>query len=175
MDTRRHSRLPRPIRRLQHRIGYRGFFLITLGIVDTFQGWNFIEPGNPGQAVSNAYLARAIAFDDLEWSNWTWAVIWWIVAAFCFYNAFKKQRDHWGFLAAIFVKVFYVVALIYATSNGMSDGPRRIAVWTWFAITVWIMSRLPEPPWTLVDLNDEMEDIERSGELPTHTERGEDA
>jgi hypothetical protein len=163
---------PRLFRRLVRRVGFRGYFLLTLGIVDVFQGINFIRPGSPGQARSNAYLADAIPFHNPDTSNWTWAFAWWIVALFCFYNAFKKCRDHWGFIMGISIKVAYVVSLIYGTTHGMLDGPRRIAVWAWITTAVWVMSRLPEPPWTLIDFNEEME---HSGEIPKIRGGGEDA
>jgi hypothetical protein len=136
-------RAPIPVQHFIHRIGFRGYFLATLAIVDVFQGLNFVQPGSAGQVVTNSYLADAIPF-------------------------------HWGFLAGIIIKVAYVVSLIYGTMHGMPDGPRRVVIWMWILTAVWVMSRLPEPPWDLIEMN---EDIERSGEihLPPHREGGEDA
>ena len=163
---------PRPLRTLIHRIGFRGYFLLTLAVVDVFQGLNFVQPGNPGQAQTNRYVGAAVPFDNPDTANWTWALAWWVVAAFCVYNAFKTTRDHWAFLMAIFIKVAYVTAMVYGSMHGMIDGPRRIVVWAWFASTVWVMSRLPEPPWTLIDLNEEIED---SIEILRRDQGGEDA
>jgi hypothetical protein len=171
----RRRRAPLPVLHFIHRIGFRGYFLATLGIVDVFQGFNFIYPGSEAQAASNAYLADAIPFHQMETALWTWAFAWWLTAAFCFVNAFRITRDHWGFLAAIVIKVAYVVTLIYGTMHGMPDGPRRVAIWAWITTAVWVMSRLPEPPWDLIEMN---EDIERSGEIllpPRNRDGGEDA
>lgn len=162
------------LKRLRRRVGFRGYFLATLAVVDVFQGFNFVRPGSLGQALSNAYLADAIPFPDLYVSLWIWAALWWTVAVICFYNAFKKCRDHWGFIAAITIKVAYVVTLIYATTNGMPDGPRRVAIWAWITTAVWVMSRLPEPPYDLIGLDEEYE-RERTGEIPTIGEGGERA
>jgi hypothetical protein len=167
-----HWKTPNLIRRLIHRVGFRGYFLATLALVDIFQGLNFIHPGSVVQAASNAYLADAIPFHEEETSVWTWAFAWWLTAAFCLVNAFRTTRDHWGFLAAIIIKVAYVVSLIYGSMHGMPDGPRRVVIWAWITTAVWVMSRLPEPPWDLIDFNEE---IGHSGEIPAHGEGGEDA
>jgi hypothetical protein len=170
----RRWKTPSVPRRLRRRVGFRGYFLATLAIVDVFQGLNFIHPGSTGQALSNTYLADAIPFRNIEMSNWTWAFAWWLTAAFCLYNAFKRCKDHWGFIAAITIKVAYVVSLVYATMHDMPDGPRRIAIWAWITTAVWVMSRLPEPPYDLIDLNEQYEQ-ERTGEIPTHGEGGDGA
>jgi hypothetical protein len=156
-------RLPRAIRSLRHRVGFRGYFLLTLGVVDIAMGLSFIRPGSPGIAVSNSYLAAAIPFHDLALSNWTWAFAWWLVAAFCFVNAFKVGRDHWGFGMAVAIKVAYVVASIYAVQHGQPDGWRRVIVWSFITSSVWVMSRWPEPARTLAELNRE---IEETGDIP---------
>lgn len=160
---------PALVRHLVRRIGFRGYFLLTLAIVDIFQGLNFIRPGSTVQAQSNRYLADAVPFHNPEVANWTWAFAWWVVAAFCLYNTFKICRDHWGFITAIAIKVAYVASLVYGTLHGMPDGSRRIVIWAWFASTVWVMSRLPEPPWTLLDLDGE---LERTAEIPRAEEGG---
>jgi hypothetical protein len=99
-----HWKTPNLIRRLIHRVGFRGYFLATLALVDIFQGLNFIHPGS--------------------------------------------------------------------VVHGMPDGPRRVVIWAWITTAVWVMSRLPEPPWDLIDFNEE---IGHSGEIPAHGEGGEDA
>jgi hypothetical protein len=168
--------LPAPVRHFIHRIGFRGYFLATLAFVDVTQGFNFISPGSGAQAASNAYLADAIPFHEERTSLWVWAFAWWLTAAFCIVNAFRTTRDHWGFLAAIIIKVAYVVTLIYGSMHGMPDGTRRVIIWAWITTAVWVMSRLPEPPWELIELNGEIEDIERSREIPPpHRGGGEDA
>jgi hypothetical protein len=157
-----------PVRRFPHRIGFRGFFLASLAILYVFQGLNFIFPGGTAQAAANVYLADAVPFPEYETSIWTWAFAWWLAAAFCIVNA-VRTRDYWGFLAALVIQVAYVVTLIYGTLHGMPDGPRLLVIWAWITVAVWLMSRLPEPPWNLIELNDE---IGRSGEIPPSLRAG---
>jgi hypothetical protein len=148
----------RALRRLRHRIGFRGYFLLTLALVDVFAGLAFVRPASVASAETNNYLAKAIPFNDVNLANWTWAFAWWLVAAFCIVNAFKTERDHWGFGMAVAIKVAYVVTLVYATQHGMPDGWRRVVIWSFVASSVWVMSRWPEPARPLAVLIQEIEE-----------------
>lgn len=168
-------RIPPIVWHVVRRVGYRGYFLLTLAVVDVFQGLNFVRPGSSVQASSNVFIAEAIPFGDLDVRLWAWALAWWAVAVFCVWNAFKTSRDHWGYLSAIFIKVAYVTVLVYGTTHGMPDGWRRVTIWAWFASTVWVMSRLPEPPWTLIDMDSGIREAQEHAAEVEKEEDGDDA
>lgn len=170
MNLRAHS-AARILRRLRHRVGFRGYFLLTLAAVDIFNGLAFVAPAGSVSAETNRYLAAAIPFDDVNLSNWTWAFAWWLVAAFCIVNAFKKGSDHWGFGPAIAIKVAYVVTFVYAAQHGLADGWRRVVIWSFVASSVWVMSRWPEPPRPIAVIAKEMDEtaeIQRIRDGDTH-------
>jgi hypothetical protein len=163
-------RTPVFAKRLTHRVGFRGTDLLMLAAVDFAYGHTFISP-DPGQQVTNGYLAAAIPFRDHEMSMWAWAFMWWITGAFCLINAFRRE-DQWGYGMAIALKVAFVTAILYGSAHGMPGASTRAIVWVF--VTGWVVAaaRRAEPRRDIVVVARELEE---TGELPRVEGRGEDA
>lgn len=161
-------RKPAWLCRLMVRVGNRGQFLLLMGLLDVFIGYDFLHPSNAATALNNSYIARAIPIESYEASVWVWAFGWWMVAAFCIVNAFKHD-DHWGFGMAISIKVAYVVAALFAVQAGLPNASRLIVIWSVIAAIVWRIARWPEPSRPIEELAAE---IEATGEVPPPRDSG---
>jgi hypothetical protein len=157
---------------LARRIGRRGYFLLTLALVDFAYGRTFVWPADPGARVVNGYLTELVPFAADGAAAWVWMMAWWVVGAFCLVNAFRRE-DRWGYGMAVGIKIIYVGALTVAASEGMPNGTTRALVWMFIASAVFLISTWPE---ARRDIQDVAAEMERTGELPrVREEGGEDA
>jgi branched-subunit amino acid ABC-type transport system permease component len=163
-------RSPTVVRRLTHRVGFRGMTLLLLAAVDFAYGRTFIQP-DPGQQVVNDYLSAAIPFAGPEVSRWAWAIAWWITGLFCLVNAFRRE-DRWGYGMAIALKVAYIVAIVSGGLNGMPNSTVRGIVWGFITAWVVVEARRAEPH---RDIGAVAREMEETGDLPRVEGRGEDA
>jgi len=163
-------RLPDPIRHLAHRVGFRGYFLLMLAVVDFAYGMTFLRPDEAGQAITNRYLAEALPVDNLTAAAWIWACAWWVTGLICLVNAFRRE-DFWGYAAALALKVAYLTAVGYGALHGMPNATTRLIVWGFIAGLVVAEARRPEPTRDIFTVSRE---LDQTGGLPPG-EEGPDA
>jgi hypothetical protein len=135
---------PGLLARLVHRVGYRGFILLTLAVVDFAYGRTFVWTDDPGARITNSYLVNAIPIADHVAGQWLWLTAWWGTGLFCLVNAFRRN-DHWGYGMAVALKILYVGAIVLAGERGMPNATTRLIVWTWIAVMVFVEARRGEP------------------------------
>lgn len=151
--------------RLRHRIGRRGYFLLTLAAVDFAFGYRFIVPDSVGQAMQNRWLAEIVPVHDHEVSLWIWALSWWMTGCFCLVNAFRRQ-DAWGYGMAFSLKVAFVAANWLAGSQGMPGSTTRVLVWSFIASAVLVIAKWPEPRYSFPEVAQELENTGEIRRIP---------
>lgn len=147
---------------LRHRVGRRGFFLLTLAVVDFIYGRSLVYPETEAQALSNRWLADVIPGLGQQESLWLWAITWWVVGALCAINSLLRS-DVWAYSAAFALKVAWVAANAVAGLSGMPGAINRCLVWGFIAACVLMIASWPEPRNSLPEV---FRDIEQSGEIP---------
>lgn len=147
---------------LKHQVGRRGYFLLTLAVVDFAYGWMIVFPDTPAQRAQNVWLAEVIPGLDTGPSLWVWAIGWWVTGAFCLVNAFRKD-DRLGYGVAFSLKVAWTAANAVAGFGGMPGSATRCLVWGFFASCVLVIAKWPEPRNSLPEI---VREIEQSGEIP---------
>ncbi len=126
------------VRRAAHRhVGRRGAALIGFGIVDAVYGASLISHSG---VVPNA---TARWFETIG-PMWLWVGLWWAVAVFCFASAVVTTRDVWGFLAAIGLKVWWVI-LCFAGWRSGEVGLGAVGLWFGLAYFAALFAGWPEP------------------------------
>lgn len=163
-------RSPGLVVRLARRVGRRGYFLLTLALVDFAYGQTFVWPADPGQRITNGYLIRLVPFVNAEAAPWFWALAWWITGLFCLVNAFRRA-DRWGYGMAVGLKIVYIGACLVAATEGMPNGTTRAIVWIFIASAVFLISTWPEAH---RDIRTVAREMEESGEIPRVRDEGGD-
>lgn len=72
-----------------------------------------------------------------------WAVMWAGVGLVCLVHAFRKD-DHVGFVAAIGVKIVWVIGAVAGSVAG-EVAPVGVLLWAFVAVIVWRISALADP------------------------------
>jgi hypothetical protein len=112
-----------PFRRLAHRIGRRGCFLLFLALVDVLIAYSM----TPFTAVAQLPLYRHFTeYLPLQ----VWAAIWTAVGLTCAVQAFA-HRDHFAFALASALK--FTWAALYLSAWTIDDIPRG-----WVGAVIWI-------------------------------------
>lgn len=119
--------------------GYRGRALLILGILDIAVATSLVQLILSGRGTaSSGFIARAIPPEVL-------AGMWVAVAASCLIFAFR-ERDAFGWAAAIGIKVFWgLLSLVGWFSGEIPNGYLGAVIWWAFGALVWLISRWPEP------------------------------
>lgn len=128
----------------RQRLGLRGEILFALGLVDFAQAWTM-------------WTDQTSSINDWFESvlpPYVWVALWTTVGVSCLVHAFR-QDDHLGFVAAIGIKVIWVIGAFaaWALSNVTPVG---VALWALVAFIVWRISRLTEP--TFLERSDGRDD-----------------
>lgn len=125
------------IRRLGHRLGRRGAFLLFLAGLDVVISISLYAPPDP-QPPSVSYVAGLAPL-------WAWGTLWACCAVLCAVNALRRV-DRVGYGAAMAVKVLWGLSLAGGALTGhIPRGMFSAAVWLTFAAVVWLISTWPEP------------------------------
>lgn len=125
-------------RRLTHRVGRRGAFLLFLSFVDAIYALSLAAP------TADARRNPTFMFIAHSAPLWAWAALWGCVSAVCFVGAFLRH-DRWAFAAAMFLKVLFGVTLLGAQLVAHIDRAYvGAAVWLVFAAVTYLISTWPE-------------------------------
>lgn len=126
---------------LRGRLGYRGDFLLFLGLVDLVQAVSML--GGTATGASYAWFAQVAPLP-------AWAVLWGGTGLVCLYHAFRRD-DHFAFVAAFGMKLVWGIgsfaAWIFAEVT-----PLGAVLWLVFGALVWRVASWPEP----VDLGEDV-------------------
>jgi hypothetical protein len=154
---------------LRHQVGRRGYFLLTLAVIDAYYGWVFVSPETPSMAMQNRFLADVIPFATPAVALWVWAIGWWTTGAVCLVTAFRVD-DRFGYGAAFSLKIAWIAANALAGFEGMPGAWTRVIVWSFVASSVLVIAKWPEPRHSLPEI---IEEIQNSGEMPRVFDDGE--
>jgi hypothetical protein len=131
--------------KVRHSVGHRGAALLGFGIFDLVYGWTKMIHPDPISAQSQQ---MRLLGDLFPWwpSHITimgWGYLWWVVGAMCIANAFRRD-DRWGYGAAIGIKVSWIVANVWAWSQGLIGGGATVATWGFVLYVTMILAIRPE-------------------------------
>jgi hypothetical protein len=149
------------LERLRIIIGWRGFFLLAIGIFDLVWGWTRLIHPDPVIASSQQLqlIGQLFSFIDGPKTILTWGYLWWLTGVICIIHAFRRD-DMWGYGAAMGIKVSWIGANWFAWKHGLVGGGGTVAIWTFILIVVTGLAWRPETVRTdaLVD--------SQTGEIP---------
>jgi hypothetical protein len=151
-----------PLAHLRHQVGRRGYFLLTLAVIDVYYGYSFIHPDSPAIASQNSYMLDVIPLTSHAQALWVWAAGWWMTAAFCLVSAFRTN-DRLGYGMAFSLKIAWISANALAGFDGMPGAFTRCVVWSFIASSVLVIAKWPEPRHSLPEV---IAEISSTGELP---------
>jgi hypothetical protein len=128
-------------RRLCHRVGRRGIFLLFLAFLDLASAARLIWPDpQTTTSVSYQYLASIVPLV-------AWAGLWALVAVVCAVYAFLPQ-DAVAFGMAAFLKFLWaLVYLVGWLAVGVPQGYFSVALWAFAGLVVLVISTWPEVPY----------------------------
>lgn len=125
-------------RRVAHeRVGRRGAALLCFALTDVIYGMSLISANGMQQ---NATVKWFSTLGPL----WLWFSLWISVAVVCAIAAFSNQRDLYGFISAIGIKVWWsLMCLVGWIAGEMTLG--AVGVWAGLAVLVALIAGWPEP------------------------------
>lgn len=123
----------------RRRLGHRGAFLLTLGVLDEWYALSV-----PGVASTGTPAGRWIAeVAPLP----VWAIVWAVAGLIIVAGAFTG-RDAFAFATAMLLKLTWaMVYLLGWAVHGVYRGWASAAVWLAFGAAVMIVSTWPEKQW----------------------------
>lgn len=121
------------------RLGYRGAFLLFLGIIDCIYGWFLINPTPETRHTSQFIWRQSVMPTE------AWGAIWLTVGVALLASAFLRQ-DRIGYALGIGLKVGWGCVALVGGLNGHVQGAwASVAIWGGFAALTILESGRPEP------------------------------
>jgi hypothetical protein len=127
------------LKRMTHRLGFRGAFLLFLAELDLVTALTLIFP-TPRTLQTPIYVfLNLIAPLDI------WGCLWGVTGMLCLVYAFRRD-DAPGYAAAMFIKVLWAAMFLLSWAFAHVElGLLGMFVWVSFALVVGLISRWPEP------------------------------
>ena len=121
---------------LRCHVGFRGAFLLFLGLLDVIYGWSMFTEGGATGLVHQITLF-------LPWQ--AWGILWIVVGASLLFGAFR-WKDKQYFAVATSIKFLWAAFWFSAWYfDGVPRGWVSTIVWATFGMLVFIVSYWPEP------------------------------
>lgn len=121
-------------------LGRRGISLLFFGLLDIVYCISLLNPDRVSR--QSPFLASITHLAPLP----AWAALWGITGILCLIFA-SRWNDRIGFAAAIFLKITWATACVFAWLNGGAErGYVSAAIWLALAGFVWVLAGWPEAP-----------------------------
>lgn len=121
-------------KRVRHRVGHRGAFLLFLALLDWALAYALLTL--PPAAVAAQHLVPPATF---------WAGAWVFVGAVCVVGAFVRE-DRFAYAGAAGIKAAWAAVSVRTWLAGHTpQGWVAVVIWLAFAVTVLLISSWPEP------------------------------
>lgn len=152
-------------------IGWRGFFLLVIGLFDFVFGWTRLLHPDADIAASQQLRLIGELFPWLshEATLLTWGYLWWITGVICVIHAFRRD-DMWGYGSAMGIKMSWIGANAWAWYHGLVGGAGTVSTWVFMLILVTGLALRPESVRTDVLIDENTGSIPR---IPREDDDGE--